>query len=117
MKITRNKTVKSSTQAQNQKNIEEVTSSTNTSGIDAAPAVEPVLGEDTGENYYCEAIEYIKSAISALSNCDQDDYIARDSIANLGVIEFDLASADPCCKENDASEENPDATVENDLGI
>ena len=39
---------------------------------------------------YSESIEYIKNAIQALANIAKDDEMAKDAIANLSVILFDL---------------------------
>ena len=38
-----------------------------------------------------EAIQYIKSAMTVLCDCAKDgDTVAKESIANLGVVLFDL---------------------------
>lgn len=44
---------------------------------------------------YDECMSYIRSAIDCLSECiddSEDSVIARDSLANLSVIYFDLQS-------------------------
>lgn len=39
---------------------------------------------------YSEAIDLISAAIESLAEVAQDDQIAKDSIANLGVVMLDL---------------------------
>lgn len=39
---------------------------------------------------YCNAIDLISAAIEALAEVAKDDPIAKDSIANLGVVMLDL---------------------------
>lgn len=39
---------------------------------------------------YDECIDYIRSAISSLGPAAKDDVMAREAIANLSVILFDL---------------------------
>jgi hypothetical protein len=39
---------------------------------------------------YKDAQQHIKAAIDILATCDKDDVIAKDNIANLSVVMFDL---------------------------
>ena len=39
---------------------------------------------------YSDAVMYIRNAINALSACAKNDEVAKDSIANLSVVLFDL---------------------------
>lgn len=58
----------------------------------ATAALEPnTINADTVASAdYSEAIGYIHSAISALSTSAKNDPLAKESIANLSVILFDL---------------------------
>lgn len=46
--------------------------------------------EDSLVDKYTDAMNYIKSAISALSVNAKDDQLAKESIANLSVVLLDL---------------------------
>ena len=52
-----------------------------------------------------EAIEYIHSAISALSNVAKEDKISKDSIANLSVVLLDLTAGEDSGKEDSVVED------------
>ena len=39
---------------------------------------------------YDEAQQHIKAAIDILATCGKDDIVAKDNIANLSVVMFDL---------------------------
>lgn len=41
---------------------------------------------------YTKAAKYIRSAIDCLSEDSKDDVFAKETIANLGVVAFDIAS-------------------------
>lgn len=65
-------------------------------------AEEPVL-EQTAETLvavcdckYQAAVDLISAAIESLAEIAKDDQIAKDSIANLGVVMLDLKGG--CCK-------------------
>lgn len=49
----------------------------------------PVIAE-TCDCKYANAIELISAAIESLAEIARDDEIAKDSIANLGVVMLDL---------------------------
>lgn len=68
-----------------------------------------VLDTATGDVKKCreEAIEYIHSAISALSNVAKEDKISKDSIANLSVVLLDLSAGEDSGSE-DSKEQNED---------
>ena len=69
---------------------------TNVTACDAiAPASEPILG-DGNCCKYDSAIALIGSAIEALAAIAKDDQVAKDSIANLGVVMLDLKGN--CCQ-------------------
>lgn len=57
--------------------------------MEVAPAVAEVVTE-AAMNPYGEAIESIRHAIEALGATAKTDPIARESIANLSVVLFDL---------------------------
>lgn len=59
---------------------------TSTASVQASTAVTGATGN------YAEAVGYIKSAISALSAQAKTDVLAKESIANLGVVLLDLNS-------------------------
>lgn len=42
------------------------------------------------QNTYADGIKYIKMAIDSLATVAKDDQLAKDSIANLSVVLFDL---------------------------
>jgi len=48
-----------------------------------------VVYNSTTKNYD-EAQKHIKAAIDILAKCGKDDIIAKDNIANLSVVMFDL---------------------------
>lgn len=50
--------------------------------IEAATAVE--------NNIYAACIEHIRQAIDCLADCAKDDPLARDAIADLSVVLFEL---------------------------
>ena len=52
--------------------------------------VQPEVAAPCCETCYADAEMYIRNAINALSACAKDDQVARDSIANLGVVLLDL---------------------------
>lgn len=57
---------------------------------------------------YENAIDCIKCAIEALSHaakCDNDDVVAKDSIANLAVVLFDLKGSIDVPEEEKVAEE------------
>lgn len=41
-------------------------------------------------NKYDEAVKYINSAMSSLTELAKTDSVAKDAIVNLGVVMFDL---------------------------
>lgn len=45
---------------------------------------------ESSKSNYDETLKYIKSAIDSLGKVAKDDVIARESIANLSVVLFDL---------------------------
>ena len=49
-----------------------------------------VSKDNTNANNYSEALDCIKSAIDSLSKTAKTDIVARESIANLSVVLFDL---------------------------
>lgn len=51
--------------------------------IEAATAVE-------NSNTYAACIEHIRQAIDCLADCAKDDPLARDAIADLSVVLFEL---------------------------
>ena len=55
-------------------------------------AIVPVTEDElvTVECKYANAIELISAAIESLAEIARDDQIAKDSIANLGVVMLDL---------------------------
>ena len=61
-----------------------------------------VLKDATGDvlKHREEAIEYIHSAISALSNVAKEDKISKDSIANLSVVLLDLTAGEDSGKSD-----------------
>lgn len=59
-------------------------SATNTSNISVNPTT------SVTDNKYADGVKYIKMAIDSLAACGKDDKIAKDSIANLSVVLFDL---------------------------
>lgn len=42
------------------------------------------------QNSYADGIKYIKMAIDSLATVARDDQLAKESIANLSVVLFDL---------------------------
>ena len=57
---------------------------------------EPVVSVDPiCECKYQSAIDLISSAIESLAEIAKDDQVAKDSIANLGVVMLDLKGG--CC--------------------
>lgn len=46
--------------------------------------------KSTTDDKYSECRKYIRSAIDALGPIAKDDVLARETIANLGVVLFDL---------------------------
>lgn len=56
----------------------------------AALQTDTVNADTSTSADYSEAIGYIHSAISALSTAAKNDPLAKESIANLSVILFDL---------------------------
>lgn len=64
-----------------------------TSPIDEALVIQEVVPEATVDVCACKydcAIELIQAAIESLAEIAKDDEIAKDSIANLGVVMLDL---------------------------
>ena len=55
-----------------------------------ADVAEPSV--DNSASKYGEAVDHIKAAIESLGVIAADDDLARDSIANLSVVLFDLAN-------------------------
>ena len=53
-------------------------------------ASEELIVVDACECKYCDAINLISAAIESLAEIAKDDQIAKDSIANLGVVMLDL---------------------------
>lgn len=51
--------------------------------IKAATAIE-------NNNVYAACIEHIREAIDCLADCAKDDPLARDAIADLSVVLFEL---------------------------
>ena len=47
---------------------------------------------DNSASKYGEAVDHIKAAIESLGVIAADDDLAKDSIANLSVVLFDLAN-------------------------
>lgn len=74
---------------------------------EARVAGQSVLRDAEGDvkKYRDEAIEYIHSAISALSNVAKEDKISKDSIANLSVVLLDLTAGEDSGKEDAQSVE------------
>lgn len=58
----------------------------------AAVVVEESVATPCDCKYAC-AIDYISNAIECLAEIAKDDQVAKDSIANLGVVLLDLKSA------------------------
>lgn len=58
--------------------------------VKANTIVEEVLVAPTDCNSYQCAIDHILSAIDCLGEIAKDDSLARESIANLSVVLFDL---------------------------
>lgn len=54
------------------------------------PASVKAATQSAPESNYSEAIGYIQSAISSLSSLAKTDEVAKESIANLGVVLLDL---------------------------
>lgn len=44
----------------------------------------------TSQEKYTDAIDYVQSAINSLSSCAEGDECAKDAIANLAVVLFEL---------------------------
>lgn len=61
-----------------------IASATNTSNVSTAP---DVVIDDVK---YADGVKYIKMAIDSLAACGKDDKLAKDCIANLSVVLFDL---------------------------
>lgn len=53
---------------------------------------EEVVEESTCDCKYARSLELISAAIESLAEIAKDDQIAKDSIANLGVVMLDLKS-------------------------
>lgn len=51
---------------------------------------EMIVAPSESQEKYTDVINYVQSAISALSLCAEDDEIAQDALANLGVVLFEL---------------------------
>ena len=51
---------------------------------------EIIVAPSESQEKYTDVINYVQSAISALSLCAKDDEIAQDALANLGVVLFEL---------------------------
>ena len=49
-----------------------------------------IVAPSESQEKYTDVINYVQSAISALSLCAEDDEIAQDALANLGVVLFEL---------------------------
>ena len=49
-----------------------------------------VSTEVTAASNYDDAIKYIKAAIDCLGKRDKTDIVAKDNIANLATVMFDL---------------------------
>lgn len=47
-------------------------------------------GSITSNTKYEEGVQYIRSAIDALGSVAKDDVVAKEAIANLGVVLLDL---------------------------
>lgn len=62
----------------------------NTDAKKPVKANEEVIVLAEPECKYCEAINLISAAIESLAVVAKDDAIAKDSIANLGVVMLDL---------------------------
>lgn len=57
--------------------------------VDTAPIVDLFPCVDS-QSVYTQAIDHIRSAIEVLGPIARDDSVARESIANLSVVLFDL---------------------------
>ena len=57
--------------------------------VDTAPIVDLFPCVDS-QSVYSQAIDHIRSAIEVLGSIARDDSVARESIANLSVVLFDL---------------------------
>ena len=57
---------------------------------EVAVAAEPVAEVAVAECKYQAVIDLISAAIESLAEIAKDDQIAKDSIANLGVVMLDL---------------------------
>lgn len=64
--------------------------------VDEPVAACPEVVAVVTECKYQSAIDLISGAIESLAQIANDDQIAKDSIANLGVVLFDLKGA--CCQ-------------------
>ena len=49
-----------------------------------------IVAPSESQEKYTDVINYVQSAISALSLCAEDDEIAQDALANLRVVLFEL---------------------------
>ena len=57
--------------------------------VDVPATADPIPSEECCCTYQC-AVDFISSAIECLAEIAKDDQIAKDSIANLGVVMLDL---------------------------
>lgn len=61
-----------------------------TTNVSSSTKDESVQNQDVCANKYSDALDCIKSAIDSLSKDAKTDVVARESIANLSVVLFDL---------------------------
>ena len=59
--------------------------------IDYAPYISgEICNSSTSTSKYDKAQQHIKAAIDILATCEKDDEVAKDSIANLATVLFDI---------------------------
>lgn len=53
-------------------------------------STQPAVVNSATDSKYAQSKKYIRSAIEALGSVAKDDVLAREAIANLSVVLFDL---------------------------
>ena len=58
------------------------------------PVTATVTATTEKKSDYADAIKYVKAAIDCLGKCDKTDIVAKDNIANLATVMFDLKGSE-----------------------